>query len=95
MIGSNNTRFIAAMVVALIGVGAVVWTGVRLFGSQAPAASALPLLAPEDVDGPRFYEDETLGDAIGLDTLQISLRDSAAQSDALDRFSGEAKSTFA
>lgn len=95
MIGSNNTRLIAAMVVALIGVGAVVWTGIRLFGGQPSVASALPQLAPEDVDGPRFYEDDPAGDAVALDTLRISLKDSTIRSNTLDRFSGEAKSTFA
>jgi len=94
MISKQHSRLIAASVVSLIGVGAVVWTAVRLFGSAAPATSGL-LLPPEEMDGPRLYEFEPAADAVENESLRASLRQSAALSGALQRFGTEAKASFA
>jgi|GEM_PF-2358060 len=95
-----HRRLLAASCVALIGVGAVVWTGVRLFGGQGATiagADSLPELPPEYRDGPALIPatEDTPG-AIGLDTVHASLnRTVVSKRDVFAGVGAEAQRKFA
>jgi len=95
-----SVKLLIASCVALIGVGAVVWSGVRLFGGQGATiagADSLPELPPEYRDGPALIPatEDTPG-AIELDTVRASLDHTVeSKRDVFANVGAEAQRKFA
>ena len=94
-----NHRLLAASWIALIGVGAVVWLGYRMFGAplRTVGASSLPELPPEYRDGPILIPaTEDAPGVVELETVRASIKRTVeSKSDVFANVGVEAQRKFA